>query len=140
MRPMLEIGSRLIDITRTVLYASLVVHGLIRLGGEKVEFNASGLATSVALHIDTGHLIPMSNRPRSWRVERKTKGKGKKMPPTMAWIPARSISDPLSRGNRVDEIVHLIRPAMGVHGLPPLDGRDLSVFGQRSVGCSTLSS
>ena len=98
MRPMLEIGSHIIDITRTVLYASLVVHGLIRLGGEKVEFDAPGLAASVALHIDTGHLISMSNRPRSWRVERKTKVKGEKMPLTMVWIPAHSISDLLSGG------------------------------------------
>ena len=76
MRPMLEIGSRLIDITRTVLYASLVVHGLIRLGGEKVEFNASGLATSVTLHINTSHLIPMSNcpRPGGWRGTRRKRG------------------------------------------------------------------
>ena len=76
---MLEIGSRITDITRTVLYASLIVQDLLRLGGEKVGFDAPGLTTSVALYIDTGHLIPMSNRPRSWRVERKTKGKGEKM-------------------------------------------------------------
>ena len=74
MRPMFEISSRIAGITCTVLYASLIVQDLIRLGGEKVEFDVSGLTTSVALHIDTDHLIPMSNRPRSWRVERKTKG------------------------------------------------------------------
>ena len=98
MRPMLEISSYITDITRTVLYASLVADDIIRLGGEKVEFDAPGLATSVVLHIDTGHLISMSNRPRSWGVERKPKGKGEKMPLTMVWIPARSISDLLSGG------------------------------------------
>ena len=113
MRPILESSSRITDITRTVLYASLVFQDLLRLGGEKAEFYTRSLTTSVALHIDTGHLIPMSNRPRSWRVKRKTKGKGEKM--SLENGPDSSSLD---------------------SGLPLLDGHDLSMFCWKLIECS----
>ena len=62
---MFEINSNVTNTTRTVLPVSLVVQDLIRPDGKEVEFDAPGLTTSVALHTDIGHPIPMSERPRS---------------------------------------------------------------------------
>lgn len=42
---------------------NLVVKDLIQLDAKEVGFDVCGSTTSVALHTDTGHPIPMSNRP-----------------------------------------------------------------------------